>query len=109
MAARAGAAEGVEVKVDYVEMNDPGTFEVLGEEAGREEAPVVLNAAVWVGRTRLIDNIVLEVPVAVAVSTPYNPRFEFEDFVAGQPSEQHTFQIQEGTKKTKDASNSATI
>ncbi|KAI0057434.1 Pantoate-beta-alanine ligase [Artomyces pyxidatus] len=58
-AARAGAAEGVEVKVDYVEMNDPGTFEVLGEEARREEAPVVLSAAVWVGRTRLIDNIVL--------------------------------------------------
>ncbi|KAA1470210.1 Pantoate-beta-alanine ligase [Dentipellis sp. KUC8613] len=58
---RRQGAEGVEVKVDYVEMNDPETFEALegGRTQSKSREAVVLSAAVWVGRTRLIDNIVL--------------------------------------------------
>ena len=67
----------VQLDLDYVEMNDPDTFEVLesgitramwegeteGETAEARVAetgrPVILSGALWVGRTRLIDNIVL--------------------------------------------------
>jgi hypothetical protein len=43
--------------VDYVEVCDGQTLADLAELQG----PVLLAAAVWVGRTRLIDNIYLEV------------------------------------------------
>ena len=56
-----GKMQGVEVKVDYVEMNDLDTFEEVGDEQAQrpDGAPVILSGAVWFGRTRLIDNIIL--------------------------------------------------
>ena len=49
---------GVEVKLDYFEVFDKTTFEpVRGEiEPGKE---MVIAGAVWVGKTRLIDNLLL--------------------------------------------------
>lgn len=58
-------AEGVaEMRLDYIEMNDPKTFEVVSESlragsAGDKGPAVILSGALWVGRTRLIDNILL--------------------------------------------------
>ena len=56
-----GEKLGVEIRVDYIEMNDPDTFDVLGDEQVQRSdgAPVVLSGAVWLGRTRLIDNLIL--------------------------------------------------
>jgi pantoate--beta-alanine ligase len=56
-----GEKRGVDIRVDYVEMNDPDTFEVLGDERVRRSdgAPVIISGAVWFGRTRLIDNMIL--------------------------------------------------
>ena len=58
--------DAVSIKYDYVEMSDPETFDVLADDATRAtwemaEAgrPVILSGALWVGKTRLIDNIVL--------------------------------------------------
>jgi len=61
-AVREATSRGIEMKLDYIEMNDPDSFEVLdgqsqGQSAGGE--PVILSGAVWVGKTRLIDNIVV--------------------------------------------------
>ena len=64
--------DGIEMKIDYIEMNDPDTFDVLPDETtmaswvsesqGRGR-PAILSGAMYVGqgekRTRLIDNIVL--------------------------------------------------
>jgi pantoate--beta-alanine ligase len=49
---------GVDLKLDYVEVFDKDTFQpVRGTvERGRE---LVLAGAVWVGKTRLIDNLLL--------------------------------------------------
>jgi pantoate--beta-alanine ligase len=60
-AKREGEKHGVEVRVDYIEMNDPDTFDILGDgEVQRSDgAPVILSGAVWFGRTRLIDNLIL--------------------------------------------------
>ncbi|CAE6432212.1 unnamed protein product [Rhizoctonia solani] len=54
----------VEMKLDYIEMNDPHTFEPLGEDVNSGAATgkgpgVILSGALWVGRTRLIDNVLL--------------------------------------------------
>ncbi|KAH9000375.1 Pantoate-beta-alanine ligase [Lactarius akahatsu] len=56
-----GEKHGVEIRVDYVEMNDSDTFEEVGDEQVQrpDGAPVILSGAVWFGRTRLIDNIIL--------------------------------------------------
>ncbi|OBZ73666.1 Pantoate--beta-alanine ligase [Grifola frondosa] len=56
-----GLPEKVEVRVDYIEMNDAETFDVLSDDVTKSvwERPVILSGAVWVGRTRLIDNIIL--------------------------------------------------
>ncbi len=56
-----GEKRGVEIRVDYVEMNDPDTFDVLGDEQVQRSdgAPMILSGAVWFGRTRLIDNLIL--------------------------------------------------
>lgn len=62
------AAESVAMKLDYVEMNDPDTFDVLPDDTFRsqweaevEARPVILSGAMWLGekKTRLIDNIVM--------------------------------------------------
>jgi pantoate--beta-alanine ligase len=48
---------GVDMKVDYFEVFDKETFEpVRGQVGGRE---VVIAGALWVGKTRLIDNLLL--------------------------------------------------
>lgn len=64
--AAALAADGVDMKLDYIEMNDPESFDVLEPcetrakwEAGVAERPVILSGAMWVGKTRLIDNLIL--------------------------------------------------
>ena len=56
-----GERRGVEVRVDYVEMNDPESLEELGDERVQrsDDAPVILSGAAWFGRTRLIDNVIL--------------------------------------------------
>ncbi|KAI0072288.1 Pantoate-beta-alanine ligase [Panus rudis PR-1116 ss-1] len=58
--------EKADVRLDYVEMNDPETFDVLhdevdkrGWENGQQGRPVILSGAMYVGKTRLIDNLVL--------------------------------------------------
>lgn len=48
------------VRVEYVAVVHPDTLESLEQLAGR----VVVAVAVWVGNTRLIDNVVIEVPDA---------------------------------------------
>jgi pantoate--beta-alanine ligase len=63
-ATRNAQAEGVRMELDYVEMNDAESFAVLSEDAckGSAEAghnPVIVSGAVWVGKTRLIDNVLL--------------------------------------------------
>jgi len=62
-----GVKRGVEIRVDYVEMNDLGTFEVLGDERmrGFDGTPVILSGAAWFGRTRLIDNMILGNPEGI--------------------------------------------
>ncbi|KAL5637438.1 hypothetical protein ACGC1H_004010 [Rhizoctonia solani] len=54
----------VEMKLDYIEMNNPHTFKPLGEEVKSESVVdkgpgVILSGALWVGKTRLIDNVLL--------------------------------------------------
>jgi pantoate--beta-alanine ligase len=54
-------AEGrINIRMDYVEMNDSTTFDVLDLERTRvrEEEGIILSGAMWVGKTRLIDNII---------------------------------------------------
>lgn len=63
----------IDMKLDYVEMNDPDSFDVVPDSMTQEqwsgesssmrtrdqERPVIVSGAMWVGKTRLIDNIVL--------------------------------------------------
>lgn len=59
--------EGVKIKMDYVQMNGAREFDVLDDAAvkgapggeGAERDDVLLSGAVWVGKTRLIDNFLL--------------------------------------------------
>ncbi|KAF8520445.1 pantothenate synthetase [Hysterangium stoloniferum] len=50
-------AAQVELRLDYVEVSDSETFEVVAGNDGKN--PVILSGALWVGKTRLIDNIML--------------------------------------------------
>ena len=71
VAQAARSAAGItDVRLDYIEMNDPAAFGVLADEMARPmweavrpgaaaRRPVILSGAMWVGKTRLIDNIVL--------------------------------------------------
>jgi len=48
------------IVLDYIEMNDPERFDVVDWDTKEGDGrPVVLSGALWVGRTRLIDNIIL--------------------------------------------------
>ncbi|KAK0466963.1 Pantoate-beta-alanine ligase [Desarmillaria tabescens] len=47
------------VRLDYIEMNDPETFEALDGASRATDDAVILSGAVWVNTTRLIDNIIL--------------------------------------------------
>jgi pantoate--beta-alanine ligase len=56
--------DGVYMKLDYIEMNDSDSFDVLDENSHRNSSatrrnPVILSGAVMVGKTRVIDNILL--------------------------------------------------
>ncbi|THH15232.1 hypothetical protein EW146_g5212 [Bondarzewia mesenterica] len=50
------------IKVDYIGLNDASSFAMLSDGETRLSwggGPVILNGAIWIGRTRLIDNLVL--------------------------------------------------
>jgi len=52
----------VKIKLDYIEMNDAETFEVLDDDmthSRKGEETVILGGAIWVDQTRLLDNILL--------------------------------------------------
>lgn len=59
--------DSTDVRLDYIEMNDPDSFDILPEDTTRvlwdsdraRDRAVVLSGAMWVGKTRLIDNIIL--------------------------------------------------
>ncbi|KZV68244.1 Pantoate-beta-alanine ligase [Peniophora sp. CONT] len=58
-----GQKDAVTVKSDYIEFFDPSSFQALDEAADRSSRgglPTVLTGAMWVGKTRLIDNLVLD-------------------------------------------------
>lgn len=51
------------MRLDYVELNNSRTFDVLDTQArknGIDSDPVILSGALWVDKTRLIDNIILD-------------------------------------------------
>jgi len=57
-------AEGlnVEMRLDYVELNNADNFELVDAQTSKTEAgsqPVILSGALWVDNTRLIDNVIL--------------------------------------------------
>lgn len=62
-----GSENSIDVKLDYIEMNDPDSFETIPEDTTRSEweydgvqgRAVLLSGAMWVGKTRLIDNLIL--------------------------------------------------
>ena len=57
----------IDVRLDYIDMNDPDSFDTLPEDTtrtkwesdGAQGRTVLLSGAMWVGTTRLIDNIIL--------------------------------------------------
>jgi pantoate--beta-alanine ligase len=56
--------ERVDMKLDYVEMNNVATFEELGDSRTKSEeagGQIILSGALWVGGTRMIDNILIGV------------------------------------------------
>jgi pantoate--beta-alanine ligase len=62
--AKEAQERGVHIKLDYIAVNDSDTFDVLGEDVhkdwnGARGNPVIVSGAVWVGKTRLIDNVLL--------------------------------------------------
>ncbi|KAK2462710.1 hypothetical protein APHAL10511_005228 [Amanita phalloides] len=59
-AARTRASEGVDMKLDYLDMNDAETLDELDELTTEScSGGVIISGALWVGKTRLIDNIVI--------------------------------------------------
>jgi pantoate--beta-alanine ligase len=64
------AEAGVEMRLDYVELNDSDSFEVVGDDKTKVDygtRAVLLSGALWVGRTRLIDNLILGDPALLGV------------------------------------------
>lgn len=55
------SSEGLEVemKVDYIQMNDADTFDLLEPSASSDGRLVILSGALYLDRTRLIDNVLL--------------------------------------------------
>lgn len=50
------------MRIDYVEVNDSDTFDVVEDERTKDSMSSglpILSGALWVGRTRLIDNLIL--------------------------------------------------
>ena len=56
-------SKDIERKLDYIQFNHWQSFDVIPDEATNqslaEGEPVILSGALWVGKTRLIDNIIL--------------------------------------------------
>lgn len=57
-------SEGLEaeMRLDYVQLNDSETFEIVEDQSrklGNGSNAVLLSGALWVDKTRLIDNIIL--------------------------------------------------
>ena len=49
-----------EMRLDYIALNDADTFDPLSEDSSKDKVGlVILSGALWVGKTRLIDNILL--------------------------------------------------
>jgi pantoate--beta-alanine ligase len=57
----------VEMRLDYLEVNDASSFDIIGDEVTKDglNKPLVFSGALWLGKTRLIDNIVLGDPAEV--------------------------------------------
>jgi pantoate--beta-alanine ligase len=60
----AAKADGVEMRLDYVEVFDKTSFrplrgELKAKEDGEPASEAVICGAVWVGKTRLIDNLLM--------------------------------------------------
>jgi len=51
----------VEMRLDYLEVNDASSFNIIGDEVTKDELnkPLIFSGGLWLGKTRLIDNIVL--------------------------------------------------
>ncbi|KAF9645598.1 Pantoate-beta-alanine ligase [Thelephora ganbajun] len=61
---------GVEMRLDYIELNDSDSLEVVGDDKTKVDygtRPVLLSGALWVGRTRLIDNLILGDPALLGI------------------------------------------
>ncbi|RDX49133.1 Pantoate-beta-alanine ligase [Lentinus brumalis] len=63
---KAELGDSVDLRLDYIEMNDPETFDELDAgisradwEVEREGRPLIISGAMYVGKTRLIDNVVV--------------------------------------------------
>jgi pantoate--beta-alanine ligase len=55
-----GSERGVAIALDYIEMNDPESLQALGANVSKDMSPtVLLSGAMWVGKARLIDNLIL--------------------------------------------------
>jgi pantoate--beta-alanine ligase len=52
---------GVDVRLEYIEINDSRSFDILdsGSSGRSHPDPMILSGTLWVGKTRLIDNILL--------------------------------------------------
>jgi len=53
---------GVDMQLDYIEMNNSETFDILDASSNNQltgDIPVIVSGGLWVGKTRLIDNIVI--------------------------------------------------
>lgn len=64
------AKAGVEMRLDYVEFNDSDSFELVDDAKTRADwgtRAVLLSGALWVGRTRLIDNLILGDPALLGI------------------------------------------
>lgn len=51
------ARDGVEMKLDYIEVNDPETLDVVDWPRKDHTRAVIVSGALMIGRTRLIDNL----------------------------------------------------
>lgn len=59
-AGKKAAEEGVEIKLDYLELCDAEDFSTdIDERGDRAQRTYIVSGAIWVGKTRLIDNLLL--------------------------------------------------
>lgn len=63
-AKEAAEKDGVSMRLDYIELNWADTLKPVegvgrGGGGGARGGPVILSGAIWIGRTRLIDNLIM--------------------------------------------------